>query len=349
MPLARACLALARAGLIAVIWAPVAAAQRTITLIVPTLPLANGTPSDSTSPAPVISFTTEGAGGTQVQVQVALEPTFRAPIATENFPTGSGQMILDSLLPARTRVYYRARAFDESGNAPAEANVNRPVRSWVRLVSPLGRPGVLFSARPTFTWSSPPITFPPGPWEYSLTIFNRGQNRLEREYTKLSDTTFTLPIAIDACTSYSWAVKARAVNGAADDVVDVESGTTFVIQSSECPKATISYQNFPNPFGRGTLSDKTCFWFDLAHSTTVKLTIYDIRLNEAKRLVPGLLPAQLDSGAYGRQSSEQGGCDPRLLWDGTDDAGRKVPPGVYIAVFEADGRRETKKILYRGP
>jgi hypothetical protein len=68
-----------------------------------------------------------------------------------------------------------------------------------------------------------------------------------------------------------------------------------------------------------------------------------------KRIVPGLLPARLDSGAYGRQSAAaEGGCDARLSWDGTDDRGQPVPPGVYIAVFEVDRFRSTKKIVYRG-
>src|SRR5205807_2595412 len=122
-----------------------------------------------------------------------------------------------------------------------------------------------------------------------------------------------------------------------------------VIQSAECPSVTISYPNFPNPFGRGTLSDKTCFWFDLAHRSTVSLTIYDIRLHQVKRLVPGLLPAVLDSGAYGRGANEQSGCDPRLSWDGRDDRGRQVPTGAYLVVFEADSKRETKKLMFRAP
>ena len=124
---------------------------------------------------------------------------------------------------------------------------------------------------------------------------------------------------------------------------------TFVIQSIDCPSTTIAFQNFPNPFGRGAISDKTCFWFDLGHRSQVKLIIYDIRLREVKHLVPGLLPAVLDSGAYGRQAGTDSGCDPALLWDGTDDRGRRVPPGVYVEVFEADGRRETKKLVYKGP
>ncbi len=120
-----------------------------------------------------------------------------------------------------------------------------------------------------------------------------------------------------------------------------------MIQTADCPTATFFYQNFPNPFGRG-LQPNTCFWFDLAHHATVSLTVYDIRGRRVRTIVPGVLPAQLDSGAYGRQNGSDGGCDARAQWDGRDAAGRPVPPGVYIAIFTADGLRSSIKILYRG-
>jgi hypothetical protein len=122
-----------------------------------------------------------------------------------------------------------------------------------------------------------------------------------------------------------------------------------VIQTPECPTATFFYQNFPNPFGRG-LQPNTCFWFDLAHRATVSLNIYDLRGRHVRTIVPGAtIAAQLDSGAYGRQSGTDGGCDTRLQWDAKDANGRPVPPGAYIAVFTADGLRSTIKLLYRGP
>jgi hypothetical protein len=35
-----------------------------------------------------------------------------------------------------------------------------------------------------------------------------------------------------------------------------------------------------------------------------------------------------------------------VVWDGRDAAGRHVPSGVYLCVFEAPGYRETQKIAY---
>jgi len=306
---------------------------------------------DSISPAPAVLV--EGTPGPQdlapytITLEVALEPQFRAPVFVGSSASLSATFAIDSLLPERKIASFRARIIDRTG-AVHEIIRSFPVHSWLRLISPTRAINdVLFTRRPTFAWSSPGITLPPGPWSYDITITNIATGRFEQRAT--SDTTFVPPDPLDACTSYRWSVHARAVNGGSHDEITLNSPGTFVIQSAECPTATIFYQNFPNPFGRGALQPMTCFWFDLAHRSTVKLTIYDLRLRPVKRIVPGILPAQLDSGAYGRQSvGTDGGCDARLSWDGTDDGGRPVPPGVYIAVFEADRFRSTKKIVYRG-
>jgi hypothetical protein len=306
---------------------------------------------DSISPAPAVLV--EGTPGPPelgpytITLEVALEPQFRAPVFVGSSPNLSATFAIDSLLPERKIANFRARIIDRFGGVHEIVRAF-PVHSWLRLISPTRAINdVLFTRTPTFSWSSPGITLPPGPWSYDITITNIATGRFEQHTT--SDTAFVPSTPLDACTSYRWSVTARAVNGGDHDEVTLNSPGTFVIQSAECPTATIFYQNFPNPFGRGASQPMTCFWFDLAHRSTVKLTIYDLRLRPVKRIVPGILPAQLDSGAYGRQSAGvDGGCDARLSWDGTDDRGRPVPPGVYIAVFEADRFRSTKKIVYRG-
>lgn len=306
---------------------------------------------DSISPAPAILVegtpAPEDLGPYTITLEVALEPQFRSPVFVGSSPTLSATFVIDSLLPAGKIANFRARIIDRTG-AVHEIVRSFPVHSWLRLISPTRTINdVLFTRQPTFAWSSPGVTLPPGPWTYDITITDIATGRFQQRST--ADTTFVPPSPLDACTSYRWSVHARAVNGGAHDEITLTSPGTFVIQSAECPTATIFYQNFPNPFGRGASQPMTCFWFDLAHRSTVKLTIYDLRLRPVKRIVPGILPAQLDSGAYGRQSaSADGGCDARLSWDGTDDRGQSVPPGVYIAVFEADRFRATKKIVYRG-
>jgi hypothetical protein len=254
-------------------------------------------------------------------------------------------------MPERQIVYFRARLTNVQGTVVAQALAQHPVRSWLRLVSPIGgTPTIVNTRRPRFVWSSPPITFPPGLWVYDLSVVNTANgSRLLRG--GLSDTSFTFTDSLESNTSYRWEVHARAQNGPPSDQVTVVSSSTFVVASAEQPTFTLFYQNFPNPFGRGTRSTFTCFWFDLARASPVTLTIYDIRLREVRHIVPGPIGAgSLPLGSYGRENlGEQTGCDQRLAWDGRDDAGRAVPAGLYLAVFEAAGVRTSKKVLYRGP
>jgi hypothetical protein len=306
--------------------------------------------NDSISPAPQILV--QGTAGPpslgpyNVSLEVSLEPLFRTPFLVRTSSNLSPSFQVDSLLPERTVVFFRARIFDRLGTFQEQIR-SFPVRSWLRLVSPTRSVNdVLFTRTPTFTWSSPPVTLPPGPWTYEITITNTANGQI-KQFT-VNDTTFVPPTPLEACTSYRWSLRARMVNGPASDQTTANSPGTFVIQTAECPTATLFYQNFPNPFGGG-LQPNTCFWFDLAHRANVSLNIYDLRGRHVRAIVPGLLPAQLDSGAYGRQSGTEGGCSTQLQWDGRDAAGRSVPPGVYIAVFIADGLRSTIKILYRGP
>jgi len=312
------------------------------------------TTSDSISPGPTIevqgSPVPVASQPSTVTLELSRESLFRSPFLVRSAAGFAASFGVDSLLPERTRIYFRARVIDAAGLVRQQKIDSFPVQSWLRLVDPIAASNnVVFSNKPRFVWSSPAITLHPGPWQYVIEIINTRTGQLDRQ-NFVNDTSFVPTTPLDACTSYKWRVTARAINGGPNDQVTITAPGTFVIQSPECPSLTLFYQNFPNPFGRGALSESTCFWFDLAHRSTVTLTIYDIRLHEVRKIVPapnGL--AQLDSGAYGRQLNSQSGCDPSFAWDGTDDRRHPVPPGVYIAVFVADGVRSTKKILYKGP
>lgn len=116
------------------------------------------------------------------------------------------------------------------------------------------------------------------------------------------------------------------------------------------PGITLLYQNFPNPFPNGT-STTTCLWFDLRVADAVTLGVYDLRGRLVRTIVPspmvgGVLPA----GRYGRQSAgTNAGCNPAFAWDGRGSDGHRVPPGVYLARLHADGRWQSRKIVFRGP
>ena len=116
------------------------------------------------------------------------------------------------------------------------------------------------------------------------------------------------------------------------------------------PAVTLLYQNFPNPFP--TLDSRvTCIWFDLNRTTSVSLTVHDVRGNVVRRILPNAsTPQFLRPGRYGRASSTaEEGCDPALTWDGRADDGRVVPRGVYLIRLRAGGAQSIKKAVFQGP
>ncbi len=120
-------------------------------------------------------------------------------------------------------------------------------------------------------------------------------------------------------------------------------------QGSSTPKLTILYQNFPNPFPTAS-STITCIWFDLDKPSRVRLSIYDIRGNLIRTLVPSsLLSDAFPAGQFGRGSLGPGqGCDPRFSWDGRGNDGRYVTTGVYLLRLTTESFHGTKKIAFRG-
>jgi hypothetical protein len=312
---------------------------------------------DSTSPAPVMTVTGNPTrpefGPYTVSLAISNEPLFLNPFY---FRTADGPVAtfnLDSLMPEKVRVYFRARLVDAFGTVVAQATAQHPVRSWLRLVSPVRGPTTVVStASPEFVWDSPPITLPPGLWLYDLSVFNTRTGIREFFKDGLSETSFTFTQPLEANTSYTWQVHARAVNSAGAGEAKVSSPGTIIVASPGAPIVTLLYPNFPNPFGAGTRSMRTCFWFDLARPSKVKITIYDIRQREVRRILPSPSSgdATLAIGAYGRENVDtQTGCDNQMSWDGRDDGGRFVPPGVYLVVFEGDGKRSSVKMVFKGP
>ncbi len=116
------------------------------------------------------------------------------------------------------------------------------------------------------------------------------------------------------------------------------------------PAITVLYQNFPNPFPT-TTSRVTCIWFDLNRTTSVSLTVHDVRGNLVRVLLPNAsTPQFLQPGRYGRASPTSAtGCDPTLTWDGTASDGTVVPRGVYLIRLRAGGAQSIKKAVFQGP
>lgn len=228
---------------------------------------------------------------------------------------------------------------------PARSFVIPP---WVKLTN-LNDPSGLSirDARPTFTWNSPEVASPPGPFTYTVTVSKAEDQAVVLSQGGLTATTFRPAEALERNTPYTWSVEAIA-GGRGSTAFSLGS---FVVIDNSTPFTTLLFQNFPNPFPNISLGGfRTCIWFDLADSGLVTLDILDIRGHRIKNLVPGNgFPDRLEAGRYGRPaSSDPSRCDIRLEWDGTDESGTPMPPGVYL--YKLNTVRETlfKRIVFRG-
>jgi M6 family metalloprotease-like protein len=97
-------------------------------------------------------------------------------------------------------------------------------------------------------------------------------------------------------------------------------------ESPKPPVATVLNQNRPNPV-RGSTS--ISFVVAPGDAGPVRLNVYDV----TGRRIRGLLDGPRDAGAF------------ESAWDGTDDAGRRVPPGIYFYELVAGGHRQVRKLM----
>ncbi|MDE3053196.1 MAG: hypothetical protein KGJ70_04870, partial [Gemmatimonadota bacterium] len=309
---------------------------------------------DSIPAAPRLFAQTAGVVDSLRPVTLALDigrdPGFTNLVYSASRQGDTATFNLPRLLPANGTYYFRLRGVAASGRQfSEEISPPKSVGPWLTLLSPNGFNNVSVSTlRPTFTWHATRLTGPPGPWVFALSVVNAATGVVEFFTQYLGDTSYTLPAdLLQAQTSYTWNVVGRLPNGSPLDSAVAQSNATFVILGAA--RTTLLYQNFPNPFPTPS-SPVTCFWIDLAKSDHVNLGIYDLRGNPVKTIVPAPdQSASLAAGEYGRNLDQgQTGCDPHFEWDGTDAAGRVVPPGVYFVRLRANGKDLVKKIVFLG-
>ena len=200
------------------------------------------------------------------------------------------------------------------------------------------------SVQPTFTWTSPAVAAPPGPFTYDLFVQRVSEPVADFGVAGLTATTFRMPEPLERNTAYHWYL---VTHGGSDTSLAASQGSFLVLDAST-PSATLLYQNFPNPFPAGG-RDSTCLWFDLATTGLVEVEILDLRGNPVRRFVPGPdFPPILTAGRYGRGPAGGATCDPRLMWDGRAGDGRLLPAGVYLYKLKAPGIVLFKRIVFRG-
>ncbi|MBN1542823.1 T9SS type A sorting domain-containing protein, partial [candidate division KSB1 bacterium] len=84
-------------------------------------------------------------------------------------------------------------------------------------------------------------------------------------------------------------------------------------------------QNYPNPF-----NPSTTIRFNLTESGPVQLSIFNLNGQRVRTLVSRAMSA----GSHA------------VVWDGTNDAGRLMPSGVYLYKLEMNGKVETRKMEF---
>ena len=283
----------------------------------------------------------------QIELQVATAADFTALWADTTVTGTSASIVVPRLLPPKINIWWRARIRTAGGAILITDAVGpRQTSPWLTLIAPNGLNGSTVDMTfPTFLWTAVATHPPVSPWSFFIVVSRRSDNFPVITYT-LADTIFRPPAALETNTSYLWTVTARLSTG---DSVRVQSFSTFVILSANAPIATVLYQNFPDPFPNARVST-TCIWFDLKNQSNVRIDILDLHGSHVAQITPGrgLGPIFLP-GRYGRAAvGSDTGCDDRLTWDGRDDTGRTVPPGVYLIRFVGDGITATKRLLFKG-
>jgi hypothetical protein len=291
-----------------------------------------------------------GVAPDTVRLVVGLDSTLRTVALDTTVTTSSVTMPLPAA--AGTRFYWRATARSALGPAESTAVLGPlVVPPWVTLLSlnaPSGQS--IRDSLPLFIWRSPAAASPPGPFTYDLIVYpaSDGPELYVLAERGLKDTTFRPTTPLERNLPFRWEVIAHL--GPTDSAV-VRSAGTFLVLDEAAPATTILFQNFPNPFPNRSLGvTTTCIWFDVAQAGDVRLDVFDVRGRLIRRLVPsGQVPGRLDVGRYGRPAGGAlGTCDPRFTWDGKDETGAYVRPGVYLYRLSAPGFRDTKRIVFLG-
>ena len=300
-----------------------------------------------TTVSPVFSWTVgtvpPTANPITYRLRVARDTTFTTLIV-DTTTTAQTVVLPRALKPGQ--IYWRVYATAATGET-GRSGIMGPivVPAWATLTSYSSPAGIVTdSVQPTFTWTSPDIATPPGPFTYDLFVLRASDSFPQFGVSGVTDTSFRLPTPLERNAAYRWTLVAHA--GA--DTSLIRSQGSFLVVDGGLPAASLLYQNFPNPFPTAT-RDSTCLWFDVATTGLVELEILDLRGNPVRRFVPGPdFGAMLTAGRYGRGAAGGSICDPRLMWDGRADDGHMLPAGVYLAKLKTPGVLVFKRIVFRG-
>ncbi len=291
------------------------------------------------------------AGGPNLYfLRIGTDTTLRSPLV-DTIITSSTFTPKRAIAPG-TNLFWRLIASSVAGVAESTA-VQGPViiPAWITLLT-LAQPqgATIRDTLPVFAWHSPGASVPPGPFTYDVDIYpaSRTPDFAVASARGITDTTFKPSQPLERNLPFRW----RVIAHLGPDSQVVTSAGTFLVADASTPVATVLFQNFPNPFPNAAIGlAQTCIWFDVAQAGDVKLEIFDIRGRLVRRLAPSAaVPGTLPAGRYGRPAGDAPGtCDDRFAWDGRDETGATVRPGVYVYRLTAPGFRDSKRIVFQGP
>ncbi len=111
----------------------------------------------------------------------------------------------------------------------------------------------------------------------------------------------------------------------ADLFYKIKEGTSLeVLTATKEPHPDFRFRNFPNPF-----SSSTTFTFELTKKTNIQMTIFD----------------RLGRAVMRSSSSFSNSMAPKIIWDGTDASGRKLPAGIYFYSISSDDFQIAGKLM----
>jgi hypothetical protein len=139
-----------------------------------------------------------------------------------------------------------------------------------------------------------------------------------------NDVVFDIPYDLDGVYSVGIIVgNANKVGGPVDYSIDMELVPFEPTAAGDVPAFAIT-GNYPNPF-----NPQTTIKFALDHGADTVLDIYDV----AGRKVTTVLDATLGAGQH------------RVMWNGTDQSGRSVASGTYVAKLRAGDQVTSHKLV----
>ena len=284
---------------------------------------------------------------TTFRLELAEDSLFQGPILADSV-IGTFARRIQEPLPPRSRLFWRVTAVSAQGISWATAPRGPVVTpSWVAL-EVLNDPGgsEINDAQPEFSWTPMPLSPPSGPFSFELQILDDRENEVLQSYPGLETTTFEIAEPLPFNVTLRWRVLAEARTGAVDTVT---SAGPFVVTGGDNPPVTILYQNFPNPFPNPDEGIWTTrIWFDLAEESAVELAVYDMRGRLVRTLIPGggCGQVRLVPGLYGREGGADSDPCTAFAWDGKDQSGSEVQPGVYLLRLRAGGVVSVRRVVF---